>query len=100
MSELVGLGDAARELERRGGRLYAISVDPPETSRGVVEKRQLAFSILSDPQHDVIARYGLVHKDGSPHHGDISVPAQILIGRDGRIVWQHVSRRIQDRVAP
>jgi hypothetical protein len=28
------------------------------------------------------------------------VPAQLLVGRDGRIAWRHVARRITDRPRP
>lgn len=41
--------------------------------------------------------YGLLHEAGGPDGEDIAVPAQILVARDGTIVWRHVARRVQDR---
>ena len=100
LSELVELGPVAAELKRRGGQLLAISVDPPEESRRVVEGRKLPFRILSDSDRKVIQSYGLVHARGGVHGEDIAIPAQILIGRDGKIVNRHISARVQDRLDP
>ena len=56
-----------------------------------------AFS--GDPDLDAIKSYGLVFHD--PYgRGDISLPANILIDRDGTIVWKHIADRVQDRPHP
>ena len=80
--------------------MLAISVDPPELSRGVVEEEGLRFPILADPAREVIRSYGLVHAGGGLDEEDIALPAQLLVAPDGRIVWSHVARRIQDRASP
>lgn len=80
--------------------MLAISVDPPEKSRAVVEKHELGFPILADTERAVIAAYGVVHKGGGPQGTDIALPANFLIDRTGRVVWQHVSEMVQDRPDP
>lgn len=80
--------------------MLAISVDPPELSRAVVEEEGLAFAILADTDRALIRSYGLVHAGGGLDGGDIALPAQILVAPDGRVVWSHVARRIQDRAPP
>lgn len=87
-------------MQRRGGRLIAVSVDKPEDSARVVEQKKLPFSILADVDRKVITAYGLVHKGGGPHHEDIAIPAHLLIARGGSIAWRHLPRRIQDRPYP
>ena len=87
-------------MRAKGGRVLAISVDPPELSRAVVEEDGLAFSILADTDRAVIESYGLVHAGGGPEGTDIALPAQLLVAPDGRIAWSHVARRIQDRASP
>jgi hypothetical protein len=42
----------------------AISVDPPEVSRDLSKKAGYTFSILSDPNAEVIRRYDLLHVGG------------------------------------
>jgi len=90
----------AQALTAKGGRLFAISVDPPEKSREVVERNALPFAILSDADRRTIRAYGLLHASGAPGGGDIALPAHLLVDRDGRIVFRHVARSVQDRPDP
>ena len=78
----------------------AISVDPAEESREVVERARLGFPILCDTERRVIADYGLVHKGGGPGGSDIALPAHILIERGGHVAWRYLARRVEDRVHP
>lgn len=100
MSELRGLGEVNAELTRRGGRLFAVSADPPAEARRVVEGNGLDFAILCDTGGEVIESYRVVHRGGGPGGGDIPVPALVLIDRNGLIVWTRVAARIQDRPRP
>jgi thioredoxin-dependent peroxiredoxin len=100
VSELGELGAVNAEMKKRGGELFAISVDPPEASRRLVEKKELPFPILSDTERKVIQSYGLVHPHGGMHGEDIAIPAQILVGRDGKILNRHISARVTDRLDP
>lgn len=87
-------------MQRRGGRLLAVSVDPPARSRQVVERFKLPFPILSDESREVIRTYGLVHKGGGPDGSDIAVPTLMLVGADGRILWERSAPNVMDRMAP
>ena len=80
--------------------MLAIAVDPPRRARRVVETSRLAFPILCDTEREAIRKYGVVHKGGGPRNSDIALPAHFLIDTDGRIAWQHIARRNQDRPAP
>lgn len=98
--ELRGLGDVHQELRKRGGTVLAISVDPPDKARTVVENNKLAFPILCDESREVTKAYGLLHPGGSPDGKDVPVPAHLLLDRSGIVVWEHVAKRIQDRPDP
>jgi len=100
MSELRGLGAINDELEKAGVKIVAISTDSPKAASRVVTKNKLPFPILSDPERRTIGAYGLVHQGGGPGNADISLPAHILIGRDGRILWLRIAKLIQDRPSP
>ena len=80
--------------------MLAISVDPPEKAKEVVDRNKLAFPVLCDTDREVIRMYGLVHKEGGLDDSDIAIPAHVLMDREGRIWWRSLSRRVQDRLHP
>ena len=100
MSELRGLGEANAELQRVGGRLFAIAVDQPAQARRVVQRNNLDFAILCDTDRSVIKAYGLLHEGTGPGGAGIALPANVLIDCTGQIAWEHVARKIQDRPHP
>lgn len=85
-------------LKAKGGRVLAISVDPPEVSSRVVYEDTLPFTILSDEDRSTTTRYGLLHHAGP--EGDTAIPTQFLVRKDGTIAWRHVATRIMDRAYP
>lgn len=80
--------------------MIALSVDPPEISRRVVERAELPFPILSDESGAVLGRLGLIHEHGGPDGSDIALPAHLLIDTDRHLRWTYVSDRIQNRLSP
>ncbi|MCI0588379.1 MAG: peroxiredoxin family protein [Planctomycetes bacterium] len=87
-------------MRAKGGRLLAISVDSPEALAEMGRDLGLGFTLLSDGERRVVREYGLLHPGASPEGGDIAIPANFLVDRQGAIRWRHVARRIQDRVDP
>ena len=78
-------------------RVLAISVDDHETTKKFIEKissdgnGSVNYTMLSDPDHKVIDRYGLhdpsydgTKFDGIPH------PAVYVIDKTGRVAWSKV----------
>ena len=100
MAELRGLGAVHQALAQKGGGVIAIAVDSPEESAKVVAKNHLEFPILADQSRAVTKAYGLLHPAGGPKGSDIPIPAQFLLGKDGTILWKHVSTAVQDRSDP
>jgi peroxiredoxin len=101
-----------------GAHLVAISPQTPDESLSTAEKRNLAFSVLSDVGNKVARSYGLVFKvpagldgvhkafgiDLAKSNGDLSnelpVPGVFVIGRDGRIAFSHVNADYRERLEP
>ena len=79
--------------------IVAISVDPPERSREIVEAYDLAFPLLSDPDARVIEAFGVLHADGG-FEGDIARPAIFLADREGKIVWRELTENWRIRARP
>lgn len=75
-------------------------MDETEDARELVAEQALPFRILSARDIPVLADYRLVHPGGGPGGEDIAIPAQLLVGQDGRVLWRHVAGRITDRASP
>ena len=85
------------EFETQGIRPVAISVDAPEVSRDFVKRRGFTFTVLSDPNSEVIRRYDLLHIAGGPQKQDISRPAEFLLDPSGTIRWVNFTDDIRVR---
>lgn len=79
------------ELDKRGIRVAAISVDAVEISRQLGGKAGLAFPLLSDPEEKVIRPYDLRHIRGGPKGVDIARPAEFLIDSTGKVRWVNLT---------
>ncbi len=82
-----------------GGSVIAISVDSPEDNLRVRDNNDLPFDILSDSKLEAIKAYGLLFHEPA-RDIDIALPANFLINRNGKTVWQWIPGRVQDRVDP
>ena len=79
------------EFNRRGVRVVAISVDPPEVSRKHAEKQGYTYTFLSDEKAEVIRAYDLLHEQGGPGAADISRPAEFLLDASGTVRWVNLT---------
>lgn len=80
--------------------MMAVSVDPPERNREVMDNAKLAFPILADESRAATRAFGVLHARGSPSGTDIPVPSMFLIDRDGVIAWERIAEAVQDRPDP
>jgi peroxiredoxin len=96
---LRGIQQSLKDFEQRGVRVLAISVDTPEESRNLCQKRGYTYAFLSDANRDVIRRYDIVHKDGGPT-GDIARPAEFLIDPSGTVRWVNLTDDYRIRARP
>ena len=106
------------DIHARGAELIAISPQTPDYSLSDVEKKQLAFPVLSDIGNRVARMYGLVYKlsdvlqklqtgFGNPipkFNGDESwelpMPGTFVLDRNGRVVLAHVDPNYMVRLEP
>ena len=75
----------------------AISVDPPPVSRDLSNKAGYTFTILSDPNTEVIRRYNLLHVGGGPDGHDIARPAEFLVDSSRVVRWTNFTEDIRVR---
>jgi peroxiredoxin len=92
--------DKLAELESRGIRVVALSVDAPEINRRQRQKLHFTYTFLSDPKAEVTRRYDLLHAGAGPQGTDIARPAEFLIDSNGIIRWVNLTENIAVRARP
>jgi len=89
-----------RELERRGVRPVAISVDTPEESATLCKTAGYTYTFLSDPKAEVIRRYNLLHQRAGVNGRDIARPAEFLVDASGVVRWRNLTEDFRVRATP
>jgi peroxiredoxin len=75
-------------------------VDTPNESATLCRKAGYTFTFLSDPKGEVIRRYDLLHRDGSPDGKDIARPAEFLVDASGVVRWRNLTDDLRKRATP
>lgn len=88
------------EIRELGGEVLAISIDPVETNRSLVERLGLDYRVLSDPDLRVIDAFGVRHEVGVMGIDAIARPAVFILDRDGKVVWRDLTENWRVRVRP
>jgi hypothetical protein len=78
-----------------GVRIFAISIDSPGRNAAMVEKLDLPFPLLSDPDRSrAIEPFGV---SDTRDDRNLATPAMILLAPGGEELWRFVSRDFADR---
>ena len=85
------------DFSQAGVLPVAISVDKLEVSRDLCRKAGYTFTVLSDPQAEVIRNYHLLHTGAGPDKSDISRPAEFLVDSTGTVRWTNFTEDIRIR---
>jgi peroxiredoxin len=88
------------EFHDRGVEVVAISVDSPAESQRLCQSKGYSFPFLSDPNADVIRRYGVLHPKGGEDGKDIARPAEFLVDAGGIIRWVNLTDDFRVRARP
>jgi peroxiredoxin len=88
------------EFQSRHIALAAISVDSPDVSRKLIQSRGVHYPFLSDPNAEVIRRYGVLHPKAGEDGHDIARPAEFLVDSKGTIVWENLTDDVRVRMRP
>jgi len=87
------------QIADRGVSLFAVSVDPPETSRRLRERLQSRFTFLSDSDGALLDALGIRHVEALEGR-DIAFPTAILVDADGVVRWTFQSDTYRQRARP
>ena len=82
-------------MTEAGARVVGVTIDTPKQNSALIEKLDLPFPILSDPDRSgAIIPYGLADPDDERN---IARPAVVLVAADGSETFRRVSRDFADR---
>lgn len=97
--QLMDLNAGLAEIEKRGLKLAAISYDSPEILAKFTEKREIKFTLLSDPKSEVIDRYGLRDPAyaGKPKYDGVPRPIILILDAKGTIKAKLYEESYKDR---
>ncbi len=91
------LRERRSEIEKAGGALAAVSVDPP--AEAALLEAQLAedggplgFPVLSDPTGAATRSFGVYDAEH-----DIALPAIVIVDASGKVAWKYVAESVTDR---
>jgi peroxiredoxin len=77
-AQLIDLNGGVAEIEKRGYRLAGLSYDSPEILQATTAKRNLTYTLLSDPKSEIIDRYHLRDPQYPPGSRAYGVPRPII----------------------
>lgn len=95
-----GFEKRLEEFRAQGLEVAAISVDSTDESRKLSSAKGYTFPVLSDPNAEVIRRYGVLHPHAGEDGKDIARPAEFLVDSSGTIRWMNLTEDIRVRARP
>jgi peroxiredoxin len=81
-AQMIELNGGIGEIEKRGFRVAALTYDAPDVLKGFAAKRNITYTMLSDPKSEVIDAYGLRDPQYPPGHRAHGVPSPITLVLD------------------
>jgi peroxiredoxin len=81
-AQLIDVNSGIAEIEKRGYKVAGLSYDSPEILQAFTVKRNLTYTLLSDPKSEVIDRYNLRDPQYPPGNRAYGVPRPIIFVLD------------------
>ena len=81
-AQMIELNGGNAEIEKRGYRVVVLTYDSPDVLKGFATRRQIAYTMLSDPKSEVIDAYNLRDPQYPPGHRAHGVPRPIILVLD------------------
>lgn len=81
-AQMVEVNGGVAEIEKRGFRVAVLTYDAPDVLKAFSAKRQIKYTLLSDPKSEAIDAYGLRDPQYAPGHRAHGVPRPITLVLD------------------
>ena len=88
-----------KQLEDSGVRIAAISIDTVETLQFFSERAGIGYPLLSDPDAEIIKRFGVLNQTVSPDHEFYGIPnpGEYLVNPDRTVRAKYFEESFRDR---
>jgi len=103
VADLKRWSESRADLDALGIHLVAVSHDSVEELKQFKRKRNWKMTLVADPSLEIIRRYNLQNRNFTPKRGpfrDMAIPAAILIGGDGIVLWMQQATDFRIRSQP
>jgi peroxiredoxin len=97
-SQMIDLESARQHFEEKGIRVATITYDSPAILKAFAQRRNIHYTMLSDPDSKTIDAFGIRNQDAKGHEAGIAIPNFYWIGRDGIIRQRHSEDTLLNRV--
>jgi len=103
VSDLTAWNAMREQVRALGLNIVAVSHDSPDELARLQDKHHLSMTLVADPTLAIIRLYNLQNRNFTPKKGpfrDMAIPATILIGEDGRVLWMEQATDFRLRSRP
>jgi len=87
------------ELRSLGLGVASITYDPAPLIKKFADERTIEFPLLSDADHTIVARYGILNRQYQPGDRNYGIPhpGTFILTREGRVVARYFEEEFQYR---
>jgi hypothetical protein len=87
------------ELRALGLGIASITYDAPAVIKKFADERRIEFPILSDQDHAIVQRYGILNRQYQPGHQNYGIPhpGTFIVNREGRVLARYFEEEYQYR---
>jgi hypothetical protein len=87
------------EFQQLGLGIASVTYDAPATIKKFADERKIEFPILSDADHSIVERYGILNRQYAPGHQNYGIPhpGTFILNREGRVLARYFEEEYQYR---
>ena len=87
------------ELRTLGLGIAALTYDGPELLKTFTEERKVEFPVLSDEDHSIVQRYGILNRQFEPGHENFGIPhpGTFIVDQEGRVLARYFEEEFRYR---
>jgi peroxiredoxin len=97
-AQLIDLEGARHKFEAKGIHVIAITYDSPDILASFAKRKDLHFTMLSDPGSKLIDAFGIRNPEATGYESGVPIPNYYLVDPDGRIRFRYSEATPADRV--